>query len=386
MKYCLENLKQIADRRISPPKAVFSAPPTFIADYFDDGRKYDGVAPYADQVQVADELGYIGVNGLMMPKLDDAARYDPTVKWEIQQWTDRDSKVEKKTIQTPDGPLWYQDRWPLEDKSGAHHKLKIHDKKIIQSTQDVNAYKWYISKCAEILLANRERVLADIVARCKDENEKWADRMISLWHCWMPHDHVIFSNLEQDDAIIFMYEHNKLAHELMSLVMPVVRLWTEAAIAAKFQAFQTAIWGYEIFSPALHGEFVFDYAKEYCDLAKRTDRISWVHCCGKLKGVIDRGFYQKIGVDILECLNYPPCGDIADWRHSRMLLGDEIITKGNIEDSLLLNGTVEQIKHKTRELLDEQAGFRHFFSSANGFFPNTPVQNVKAMMDVVNSY
>lgn len=386
MKYSLEYLKQISDRRINKPKACFLAPPTFITDYFNDGRKCDWADPYDDRVKVADELGYISVSGLTSPKLEDAAKYDPIVKWEVEEWTDKDHRVVKKSIETPEGSLWYQDRWPLKDESGAHHVLPKHDKKIIQSPEDVKPFKWYICKCAQVLLENRERVIADIVSLCKDENEKWADRTISMWHFWMPHDHVLFSHLEQDDAIIFMYEHNKIAHEMLEVVKEVNRLWMDAGIAAKFQTFQTAIWGYEIFSPDLHQEFVFDYAKEFCDRAREADLISWVHCCGKLKGVIENGFYQKMGVDILECLNYSPCGDVDDWRTSRALLGDEIITKGNIDDGLLLTGPVDEIQRKTKELLDEQAGFRHLFSSANGFFPDTPVENVRAMMDVINNY
>ena len=144
--------------------------------------------------------------------------------------------------------------------------------------------------------------------------------------------------------------------------------------------------GYEIFSPQLHEEFVFKYAKEICDRTKEAGLIFGVHCCGKLKHVIENDFYQRIKPNILECLNYPPCGDVDNWRETRSLLGNDIISKGNIEDSLLLDGPISEIKRKTKELLDEQAGFRHLFSSANGFLMDTPVDNIKAMMEVINSY
>lgn len=367
---------------------MFNAPPTFIADYFNDGRKYIDCQPsYGDCVKVANELGYICYASMVMPTLEDAGKYDSSIKWNIKKWIDNKHKVVRKSIETPHGTLWYQDRWAIEDKSGAHHILPKHDKKIIQSAEDVKPFKWYICKCAEILLRNRKKVITDIVALCKSENEKWADRMVSLYHFWLPHDHAIFGlYLEQDDGLIFMYEYNKLVHDMFDVVMEVVRLWMDAGIAAKFQTFQTAIWGYEIFSPNVHQEFIFNYAKEFCDRARQAGIFSWVHCCGKLRGVIENGFYQKMGVNILECLNYPPCGDITYWRKSRTLLGDEIITKGNIDDGLLLTGPINKIQCKTRELLAEQAGFRHLFASANGFFPNTPVENVRAMMDVVNNY
>ena len=287
MKYSLENLKQMSDRRINKPRAIFNAPATFIADFFNDGRSYKGIpVPYEDYTKVADELGYINLAGLMMPTLKDAAAYNPEVKWKEVEWLESEYRVVKKSVETPEGTLWYQDRWPLKDKSGAHHLLPMHDKKIIQSAEDVKSFKWYICKCAETLLENREKVIADIVALCKAENEKWADRMISLYHFWMPHDHVLFSHMEQDDAIIFMFEHNQLVHELLEIVREVNRLWMDAGIAAKFQTFQTAIWGYEIFSPSFHQEFIFDYAKEFCDRARDGGLFSWVHCCGKLKGVI----------------------------------------------------------------------------------------------------
>lgn len=364
-------------------------PPSFIADYLDDGRGASEMT-IDDHAQVSEELGYIAGPWTCQPeptaRVEMASEYNEVLVWKVEERKEGRYNVVKKSLETPEGLLWLQDRYPLEDMEHIHLVLPRHDKKIVTTDQEAKAYGWYMRTCAETLLENSEKFKAGIISRYKQENERVADRCVPVFHLWMPLTQVLFVNLEQDDGLYFMADHSKMLRELMDLVMETDRMCVDAAVAAKFQAVQTAIWGYEIYSPRVHDEHVYEYAKEVCERTKEAGSMFWIHCCGWLKDVIENGFYQKIKPNILECLNYPPCGDVVDWRHSRKLLGDDIITKGNLEDCVLLNGPISEIQRKTKELLDEQAGFRQLFSSSNCILPLTPVENVRAMMDVVHNY
>lgn len=76
-----------------------------------------------------------------------------------------------------------------------------------------------------------------------------------------------------------------------------------------------------------------------------------------------------------------------DWRariaRSWAVLGDEVAVQGNLDPACLF-GPAEVVARKTRSILDDvghRPGF--VFNLGHGILPETPVDNVKAMLDVV---
>ena len=137
MDFSLDSLGTLSDRRINPPQAMLMTPASFVVDYFNDGRRECDVT-VDDEIRVADELGFIPVVGSFMPVLDNASTYDPSLAWETRTWQDTEYTVTKRSLPTPHGVLWRQDRFRPCDEISAHAQLTIHDKKLVITPQDVN--------------------------------------------------------------------------------------------------------------------------------------------------------------------------------------------------------------------------------------------------------
>ena len=61
-----------------------------------------------------------------------------------------------------------------------------------------------------------------------------------------------------------------------------------------------------------------------------VDKLSWLHTCGRKKGLIERNVYRRIDVDLLESLSAPPTGDIHDYSLARSRIGERITTRGGV--------------------------------------------------------
>ena len=145
--------------------------------------------------------------------------------------------------------------------------------------------------------------------------------------------------------------------------------------------------GYEQWSPAIYREFVFPYAVPLGRNICKHDLLFWIHTCGYMKGLLEQRMYDEFEtIDILECLNEPPAGDVDDWPRLRALVPKETVTKGNLEDSLIWNGNPEDIRSKTLEILRASEGFKHILGTSNNVFSGTPLRNFESMMQAVREY
>ena len=84
-------------------------------------------------------------------------------------------------------------------------------------------------------------------------------------------------------------------------------------------------------------------------------------------------------------------GDVLalDWRTPLTATWDETGVKaiqGNM-DPVILCATPDAVKQKSKELLDEVDGRPgHIFNLGHGIIPETPVDNVKTLVDFVHEY
>jgi uroporphyrinogen decarboxylase len=85
-------------------------------------------------------------------------------------------------------------------------------------------------------------------------------------------------------------------------------------------------------------------------------------------------------------------GDVIgiDWRvdvgEAWARLGDEVAIQGNL-DPVILTGSVDLIQREVKRILDRVGGRPgHIFNLGHGILPNTPVENVAALVDIVHEY
>jgi uroporphyrinogen decarboxylase len=80
----------------------------------------------------------------------------------------------------------------------------------------------------------------------------------------------------------------------------------------------------------------------------------------------------------------------VDWRmpidDAFEMLGDNFAVQGNLDPVALFNSE-QEVRRQVREVLDRAAGrIGHIFNLGHGILPETPVENVIALVDEVHSY
>ena len=209
-------------------------------------------------------------------------------------------------------------------------------------------------------------------------------RGLSSLHSCTPITEVFASFLSQSSTLFFLHDHPKIARRLLDEVLrydlQLIDLFR--AVDANLQG--TALWGVETCNPSIHDRFIVPYVSRILErIHSGGSSLFWVHTCGKMKGLLERKIYHHFEVDLLECLDYPPAGDVDDWPRLRSLLPGHMITKGNLEDSLLWQGPVEAIRRRTRQLLIQSEGFKHILATSNTIFDGTPLAHFEAMLAAV---
>jgi uroporphyrinogen decarboxylase len=132
-----------------------------------------------------------------------------------------------------------------------------------------------------------------------------------------------------------------------------------------------------ILSPSDYRELVMPYSQRAIEIAQQAD-VPIIHfgtnTNGMLELIRDAGG-DVIGVDWRIDLD-------AAWRR----LGSEVAIQGNL-DPIALFAPWDELKQRARRVLDQAAGRPgHIFNLGHGILPQTPVDNVRRLVDFVHEY
>lgn len=394
MELSKDNLAQLADRSLGQRPLVM---PNLSASKFVAEQLGKPIAPVKDglaavdvvnrdctveeQLAFAQRYNYVpDIVVYWSPFVLTAARWCEHLKWQEQSVEDEAAIEQTRTLKTPHGQLCERTRYHKKEQ------LTQHLEEMIKDAEDIKALAWIIHESARVIDEHREdikqAVLADIVPKIKHIKGQG----LSIIHFWSPLTEVVYPHFSQVTLHYFLHDYPELARELMDEVLDYNLLQVEIAIEAQVDAMQTALWGYDQFSPKIYDNYIIPYIKPISDNTRAGGALFWVHTCGHMKGLLEQKMYHRFGVDILECLNYPPAGDVDDWPRLRRLVPEGTITKGNLEDSLLWQGPIAEIKRKTHEILVESEGCKHILATANNIFDGTPRAHFEAMLEAVDEY
>ncbi len=142
----------------------------------------------------------------------------------------------------------------------------------------------------------------------------------------------------------------------------------------------------EMLSPRMYEELIVPYSKRVTTAAHEAGLLIYSHICSPIEPFLTMGYYNQMGIDLFETLSPPPVGNVASLKDAMNKLDDKICTRGNIGLDVLLNGTPEEVKQKTIEVLEATAGRKHIVAASDYLFYNTPEENVRMMADTVKEY
>ena len=172
-----------------------------------------------------------------------------------------------------------------------------------------------------------------------------------------------------------MYQNNGLFGGLMAKITDTVISYLKSQIRAGADTVQLFDTWAGVLSPDDFKTFALPYVKQIIKELKAEGApvIYFVNgCAGLLKEVKASGA-GAIGID---------------WRmdigEAVKKLGKKVVVQGNLDPCALLLSP-EDLRPKVREILDKaQAAKGHIFNLGHGILPEIPVENAKALVDIVH--
>lgn len=139
----------------------------------------------------------------------------------------------------------------------------------------------------------------------------------------------------------------------------------------------------EMLSPRIYERLIVPYSHIVTAAAHDCGLLVYSHICSPVEPFLTMGFYNRMGIDLFETLSPPPVGNVKSLADALTKLDDRICTRGNVGLDVLLNGTTEDVRRKTIEVIEASAGRKHIVAASDYLFYNTPEENVRAMADAV---
>jgi len=174
-----------------------------------------------------------------------------------------------------------------------------------------------------------------------------------------------------------MFQHSGVFDYLMDKLTTTIISYLSDQIKAGAQAVQIFDTWAGMLAPADYKELVLPYVKKIISELKKEEVpiIYFVNdCAGILKEV------KKSGADIIG----------IDWRidiaDAIKKLGKKVIIQGNLDPSALFLPK-EKIEERVKDILWKgETAKGHIFNLGHGILPQTPVENVMAMVEAVHKY
>lgn len=140
-----------------------------------------------------------------------------------------------------------------------------------------------------------------------------------------------------------------------------------------------------LLGPTLFKRFITPQLERLIDLGHSYGLKVMMHCCGGFAPLIP--LMIEAGLDAVQSVQ-PSCHGM-DLKKLKADFGDKIVFNGAIDSNkVLINGSVEQVRKNTREVLDIMMPSGGFIAGASHdtILEETPVENVLAMFDSIYEY
>ena len=174
-----------------------------------------------------------------------------------------------------------------------------------------------------------------------------------------------------------MYSDPQTWHALMEKLSAVLTDYLVAQIRAGAQIVQIFDSWVGALSPQDYKTFVLPYSQKVLQAAKK-ENVTVIHFGTNTTTLLP--LMKRAGGDVIGLDWRIPLDD--GWK----LLGDDVAVQGNLDPALLF-APLPEIKKRVHDILRRANGRPgHIFNLGHGILQNTPVDNVKAVVDMVHEY
>ena len=174
-----------------------------------------------------------------------------------------------------------------------------------------------------------------------------------------------------------MYEHPRSWHALLSKLSRLVAEYLTAQVEAGVQAVQLFDSWVGCLAPADYREYVLPHSRAIFD-ALEPLAVPSIHFGVETSTLLE--LMQEAGGDVIGLDWRIPLGE--GWR--RLKRGRPVAVQGNLDPAVLFAPRSE-VERRVRAILAEAAGEPgHIFNLGHGILPGSPVDNVRAVVELVH--
>ena len=325
------------------------------------GRDVLNPDPVEDQLAAAEVCGY---DPIIIEEWD-LQRYNPNLRWKVVQTREHpDYREELSILESPVGTVSMLRRAQVGSAWGVEAPLK--------TKEDYKVGEWYLDQ----VMATKE----GIVAQVQEARQKIGNRGLLCVRS------VSALTAGQEDRIY----HEADFPEVVEAYRDKIRETRDFMIRTAIEAGADMVFfggspGFMCSVETFREEHLPEI-KALSDLIKNSGGYGYYHNCNPCRDVVYTGILNGIKPSLVETLAPPPTGDIDDLKEARELLDPEICTKGNLDMGILRDGPVGRIREEVKKIIDATRGHRHMVGTADAVLRGTPVEHLKAMLEVTRAY
>jgi uroporphyrinogen-III decarboxylase len=230
------------------------------------------------------------------------------------------------------------------------------------------------------------------VSNIKADAQVYSSEYAILGGDWSPFWHDAIDLLGMENLYIKMYTEPEIVDAVMKHLVDyylnVSRRIFDAAgdvIDIFFIGNDLGSMNGPLLGPELFSRFILPHLKGLIDLGHNYGLKVQLHCCGGFAPLIP--LLIEAGLDSLHSVQ--PCCAGMELQKLKSEFGDKIVFNGAIDSHhVLIEGTVQTVQEKTREVLDIMMPGGGYVAGASHdtILEETPVENVIAMFDAVREF
>ena len=333
------------------------------------GKEWVSQATTADILRCAELGGYEPLVGVDTGPGDPEAGA-PGLQWEEEVSPQgEDTLIRRRVLHTPWGDLCQVE---LERKGMSAWQIKP-----LLEEWAPQIVEWYAWQLLEVPAEVYERRIGRVV-------EQVGDRGLVYAGIAMPFE--MLGLYREENLIYHCLDHPREWQRVSRVLFEVTCRLIETYIRSGVTLIFFGPFGTELISPSLFEREYLPYLQAYNEVIHRCGGLSYIHTCSRQKSLVVRGYYNRVEPDLFETLAPPPTGDIDDLAAARRQLSTRICTKGNLDLALLRNGSPSEVAEATRAILKATRGYRHIVGTADAVLPDTPMENIRSMVEAAKSW
>lgn len=217
---------------------------------------------------------------------------------------------------------------------------------------------------------------ADITARLAAMRREIGDA--ALFTVFVPQPLEMFFLILHDNMVLHYLDWPDTYQAAMREVEDTAHAVIDCAADADADMIMLGGAGTEIFSPDMIERHIVRPGEGYIRHSRERGLFSLMHCCGRTRVFLERGWFERIRPTIFESFTEAPLGDIASPPEAVRHLPPETFFKGGLSLDLLRRGSPAEAADAARRACALFGSRRFILAGTCAILTGTPLENLQA--------